>query len=98
MGNAGAFSDGALLLVCCGSQPDLPGRNPSSALAVASADADLAQNTMVPAAGFALPQRAPLLHFARCQEVLAWAPEIASKAGEKQVHAELANANTRRSA
>jgi uncharacterized protein len=39
-----------------------------------SAVAAFEQNTMVTAAGIALPNTPPLLHFARRQEVLVWAP------------------------
>jgi uncharacterized protein len=41
-----------------------------------SAEADLTQNTMALAAGFPLPQRAPLLHFARRQDVVVWPPKL----------------------
>jgi uncharacterized protein YqjF (DUF2071 family) len=38
------------------------------------AAAEVETNTMAAAAGIALPDRPPLLHFARRQEVVAWAP------------------------
>jgi uncharacterized protein YqjF (DUF2071 family) len=40
-----------------------------------SAKADITQNTMSLAAGFPLPNFAPLLHFARRQDVVVWAPK-----------------------
>lgn len=39
-----------------------------------SADAQLAVNTMVDAAGLRLPSMAPLLHYARRQDVVTWSP------------------------
>jgi uncharacterized protein len=38
------------------------------------AEATIASNTMISAAGFDLPNREPLLHFATRQDVVAWAP------------------------
>jgi uncharacterized protein YqjF (DUF2071 family) len=40
-----------------------------------TAQADITINTMAEAAGLALPRVAPLLHFARRQDVVAWAPQ-----------------------
>jgi uncharacterized protein YqjF (DUF2071 family) len=40
-----------------------------------AATVNLTQNTMTVAAGFSLADRAPLLHFAQCQDVVVWAPE-----------------------
>jgi uncharacterized protein len=42
------------------------------------AEADIAVNTMADAAGIRLPQAAPLLHFAKRQDVVAWLPVEAS--------------------
>ena len=39
-----------------------------------AAEADFTENSMVEAAGFALPSHPPLLHFARRQDMVAWAP------------------------
>jgi hypothetical protein len=39
------------------------------------AQAEIARNTMTHAAGFALPDTRPLLHFAKRQDMVAWAPE-----------------------
>jgi uncharacterized protein YqjF (DUF2071 family) len=39
------------------------------------AEAKFTQNTMAEAAGFALPPQKPLLHFARRQHMVAWAPQ-----------------------
>ena len=39
------------------------------------AEAEIARNTMAAAAGITLPERAPLLHYAERQDVLAWAPK-----------------------
>ena len=39
------------------------------------AAAEFALNTMTEAAGVALPPHQPLLHFARRQDVVAWAPQ-----------------------
>jgi len=39
------------------------------------AEAEIVRNTMADAVGIRLPQSAPLLHFARELEVLAWTPE-----------------------
>jgi uncharacterized protein YqjF (DUF2071 family) len=39
------------------------------------AEADFTRDSMVEAAGFALPPTKPLLHFARQQEMIAWAPQ-----------------------
>jgi uncharacterized protein YqjF (DUF2071 family) len=39
-----------------------------------SAQAEIARNTMVSAAGITLPARAPLLHYSERQDVVAWAP------------------------
>ena len=41
------------------------------------ATAEIGRNTMAEAAGFALPETAPLLHFSRRQDVVAWAPRRA---------------------
>ena len=38
------------------------------------ADAEIARNTMAAAAGVSLPEVRPLLHFARRQDMVAWAP------------------------
>jgi hypothetical protein len=40
-----------------------------------SAAADISQNTMADAAGIRLPSMAPLLHFARRQDIVCWPPE-----------------------
>lgn len=40
-----------------------------------TADADIRVNTMADAAGIRLPSIAPLLHFARRQDMVCWAPE-----------------------
>jgi uncharacterized protein len=40
-----------------------------------AAEAEFAQNTMGQAAGLALPQGKPVLHFARRQDMVAWAPQ-----------------------
>jgi uncharacterized protein YqjF (DUF2071 family) len=40
-----------------------------------AAEAELAKNSMVEAAGLALPSDKPLLHFARRQDMVAWAPQ-----------------------
>jgi uncharacterized protein YqjF (DUF2071 family) len=40
------------------------------------ADAQVSVNTMVDAAGFRLPARAPLLHYARRQDVVTWSPHL----------------------
>jgi uncharacterized protein YqjF (DUF2071 family) len=40
-----------------------------------AAEAEFAKNSMVEAAGLALPPHNPLLHFARCQDMVAWAPQ-----------------------
>lgn len=42
------------------------------------AEADIAVNTMADAAGIRLPQAAPVLHFAKRQDVVAWLPVEAS--------------------
>ena len=39
-----------------------------------SADAEFRRNTMTEAAGLALPDTTPLLHFSRRQDMVAWAP------------------------
>jgi uncharacterized protein YqjF (DUF2071 family) len=39
------------------------------------AEAEIAVNTMAEAAGIRLPSMAPLLHFAKRQDTVAWAPE-----------------------
>jgi uncharacterized protein len=39
-----------------------------------TADATIEQNTMAEAAGIRLPSMAPLLHYARRQDMVAWAP------------------------
>jgi hypothetical protein len=41
-----------------------------------SAEAELSVNTMVDAAGLRLPSMAPLLHYARRQDVLTWSPHL----------------------
>ena len=38
------------------------------------AEAQFTRNSMAQAAGLALPNSLPLLHFARCQDMVAWAP------------------------
>jgi uncharacterized protein YqjF (DUF2071 family) len=38
------------------------------------ADADFTRNTMADAAGMSLPDTTPVLHFARRQDMVAWAP------------------------
>lgn len=38
------------------------------------AEATIERNTMAEAAGIRLPPQAPLLHFAKRQDVVAWAP------------------------
>jgi uncharacterized protein len=43
------------------------------------AKADIATNSMADAAGIRLPQAAPLLHFAKRQDVVAWLPVDASQ-------------------
>jgi hypothetical protein len=40
-----------------------------------TAEASFRCNTMAEAAGLSLPSAAPLLHFARRQDMVAWAPE-----------------------
>ena len=40
-----------------------------------SASADISRNTMADAAGIRLPEAAPLLHFARRLDVIAWPPQ-----------------------
>jgi uncharacterized protein YqjF (DUF2071 family) len=40
-----------------------------------SAEAEIGRNTMAEAAGLRLPAMAPLLHFARRQDMVCWAPE-----------------------
>ena len=40
-----------------------------------SAEAEITANTMAEAAGIPLPSMAPLLHFARRQDMVCWAPE-----------------------
>jgi uncharacterized protein len=40
-----------------------------------TAEAEIACNTMAKAAGFELPSMAPLLHFAKRQDMVAWPPE-----------------------
>jgi hypothetical protein len=40
-----------------------------------TAEADIRVNTMAEAAGIRLPSTAPLLHFARRQDMVCWAPE-----------------------
>jgi uncharacterized protein YqjF (DUF2071 family) len=40
------------------------------------AEAEFSQNSMADAAGVALPASAPLLHFAKRQDVLVWRPQI----------------------
>ena len=40
-----------------------------------SAEADITTNTMADAAGIRLPSLAPLLHFAKRQDMVCWAPE-----------------------
>jgi uncharacterized protein YqjF (DUF2071 family) len=40
-----------------------------------SAEAEFARNSMAEAAGLTLPTQKPLLHFARLQEMVAWAPQ-----------------------
>ena len=45
------------------------------------AEADIALNTIADAAGIRLPQVAPLLHFAKRQDVVAWLPVGATHAG-----------------
>lgn len=42
--------------------------------AVQAAEAEITQNSMVEASGLALPSQPPLLHFARRQDMVAWAP------------------------
>jgi uncharacterized protein len=37
-------------------------------------EAEFGRNTMIEAAGFAIPKGAPLLHYARRQDMVAWAP------------------------
>jgi len=39
------------------------------------AEAEFARNSMAEAAGLTLPKHAPLLHFARRQDMVAWAPQ-----------------------
>jgi uncharacterized protein YqjF (DUF2071 family) len=39
------------------------------------AEADITLNTMADAAGIRLPSMAPLVHYSRRQDVVAWAPE-----------------------
>ena len=43
--------------------------------ALESAEAEITVNTMADAAGVRLPSMAPLLHFARRQDMVCWAPE-----------------------
>ena len=40
-----------------------------------AADAEITVNTMADAAGVRLPSMAPVLHFARRQDMVGWAPE-----------------------
>lgn len=42
---------------------------------IETADAEIAVNTMADAAGVRLPATAPLLHFAKRQDMVCWAPE-----------------------
>ena len=42
--------------------------------ALQSAEAQFTRNTMTDAAGVKLPSQEPLLHFARRQDMVAWAP------------------------
>jgi hypothetical protein len=42
---------------------------------IQEAEAEIAKNTMADSATIPLPSIAPLLHFARRQDVLTWAPE-----------------------
>jgi uncharacterized protein YqjF (DUF2071 family) len=44
------------------------------------AEAQVAHNTMTAQLGFDLPPEQPLLHFARCQDVVAWAPSLVAAA------------------
>jgi uncharacterized protein len=49
-----------------------------------SADAEIAINTMADASGIHLPDTAPLLHFAKRQDMVAWMPEaLKSTASER---------------
>lgn len=43
--------------------------------ALQSAEAEITQNSMAEAAGLTLPDQPPLLHFARRQDMVAWAPQ-----------------------
>jgi uncharacterized protein YqjF (DUF2071 family) len=43
------------------------------------AEADFSRNTMAAAAGIALPQAPPLLHFSKRQDMVAWAPTRLNK-------------------
>jgi len=42
------------------------------------AECEISRNTMAEAAGFTLPDRKPILHFSRRQDVMVWSPEVAS--------------------
>lgn len=44
-----------------------------------SAEATISLNTMADAAGIRLPAMAPLLHFARRQDMVCWAPEVLNR-------------------
>jgi uncharacterized protein YqjF (DUF2071 family) len=44
------------------------------------ADATIARNTMAAASGITLPDEAPLLHFAKRQDMVAWAPQSIASA------------------
>jgi uncharacterized protein len=47
--------------------------------ALQSAEAELHRNTMAEAAGVVLPSAMPILHFAKRQDMVAWAPERMSR-------------------
>jgi uncharacterized protein YqjF (DUF2071 family) len=43
--------------------------------ALQTAEAQITRNTMAEAAGLTIPDDLPLLHFARRQDMVAWAPQ-----------------------
>ena len=76
-GHARILPDGAILpLRRQPSSRRLPPRHPSSAVgARIRRPREISINTMADAAGIRLPSIAPLLHFARRQDMVCWAPE-----------------------
>jgi uncharacterized protein YqjF (DUF2071 family) len=59
------------------------------------AEADFTLNSMTAPLGLALPGAAPLLHFARHQDVRIWAPQLVAAAGTRSAAAHRARACTR---